>query len=135
MEKNFVFSGFIKDDWSEEFRTIKLIDGKNSIDLVKKFRGIFDLHESDVSVSYFISDTKKTEQEVKEGWLKNLVGAIRAENETESYHYSSWTHGTNYNTYLTIGGHDLFNEFSDYENKWCVLKISLKPNHKNQLNQ
>jgi hypothetical protein len=124
--KDFVFAGFIKDDWSDDFRTIKLIDGKESIDLVKKFRAIFDLYESEVNVSYFISDTKKTETEIKEGWLKKLFGAITAEYETESYHYSSWTNGTDYNTYLKIGGHDLFDEFNDFEGKWCVLKISVK---------
>ena len=124
--KDFVFAGFIKTDWSDDFRTIKLVDGNISVDLVKKFRGIFDLFDEEVNVSYFISDTKKTEIEIKEAWLKNLVGAIRAENETESYHYSSWTNGTDYNTYLSIGGHDLFTEFDDYEDKWCVLKISVK---------
>lgn len=114
--KDFVFAGFIKDDWSGDFRTIKLVDENVIIDLVKKFRGIFDLFNEEVNVSYFISDTKKTEIEIKEAWLKNL----------ESYHYSSWTNGIDYNTYLSIGGHDLFNEFKDYKDKWCVLKISFK---------
>lgn len=34
--KEFTFKGFIKIDWSEDFKTIKLIDGNKSIDLVKK---------------------------------------------------------------------------------------------------
>lgn len=124
--KDFVFTGFITTDWSDDFKTIKLIDGDNSVDLVKTFRAIFDLCESEVTVSYFISDTKKTENEILENWLKKLFGAITAEYETESYHYSSLTHGTDYNTYLKIGGHDLFDEFDSYEDKWCVLKVSVK---------
>ena len=124
--QTFVFSGFLKDDWSDIFRTIKLIDDEKSIDLVKKFRAIFDLFETEVTVSYFISDTKKTEMEIREGFLKQLVGGITAEYETNSYNYSSWTRGTDYDTYLRIGGHDLFEEFSDYGGKWCVLKISVK---------
>ncbi len=124
--KNFVFAGFIKYDWSDDFETIKLIDGDNSVDLVKKFRAIFDLFETEVTVSYFISDTKKTEIEIKERFLKKIVGGITAEYETDSFHYSSWTNGTNYNTFLKIGGHDLFDEFSEYWNKWCVLKITVK---------
>ncbi len=124
--KNFVFAGFIKDDWPGNFRTIKLIDGNTSVDLVKKFRAIFDLFETEVTVSYFISDTKKTEIEIREEFLKQLVGGITAEYETNSYHYSSWTNGTDYDTYLKIGGHDLFQEFSDYHGKWCVLKVSVK---------
>jgi hypothetical protein len=127
--KDFVFAGFIKDDWSDKFRTITLIDGKITIDLVKKFRAIFDLFDCEVSVSYFISDTKKTEKEIKEGWLKKLYGAITAEQEVDSYRYSSYTYGTDYDTYLRIGGHDLFDELMPYQNKWCVLKISVKPNN------
>jgi hypothetical protein len=124
--KEFTFTGFIKIDWSEDFKTIKLIDGNKSIDLVKKFRGIFDLFESEVSVSYFISDEKKTEAEIQEGWLKQMFGGITSEYETSSYNYSSYTYGTDYYTYLKIGGHDLFDEFSELNDKWCVLKVNVK---------
>lgn len=124
--KEFTFTGFIKIDWSEDFKTIKLIDGNKSIDLVKKFRAIFDLFESEVSVSYFISDEKKTEAEIQEGWLKQMFGGITAEYETSSYNYSSYTYGTDYDTYLKIGGHDLFDEFSELNDKWCVLKVNVK---------
>lgn len=124
--KEFTFTGFIKIDWSEDFKTIKLIDGNKSIDLVKKFRVIFDLFESEVSVSYFISDEKKTEAEIQEGWLKQMFGGITAEYETSSYNYSSYTYGTDYDTYLKIGGHDLFDEFSELNDKWCVLKVNVK---------
>ena len=124
--KEFTFTGFIKIDWSEDFKTIKLIDGNKSIDLVKKFRAIFDLFESEVSVSYFISDEKKTEAEIQEGWLKQIFGGITAEYETSSYNYSSYTYGTDYDTYLKIGGHDLFDEFSELNDKWCVLKVNVK---------
>lgn len=124
--KEFIFTGFIKIDWSEDFKTIKLIDGNKSIDLVKKFRAIFDLFESEVSVSYFISDEKKTEAEIQEGWLKQMFGGITAEYETSSYNYSSYTYGTDYDTYLKIGGHDLFDEFSELNDKWCVLKVNVK---------
>ena len=124
--KEFTFTGFMKIDWSEDFKTIKLIDGNKSIDLVKKFRAIFDLFESEVSVSYFISDEKKTEAEIQEGWLKQMFGGITAEYEKSSYNYSSYTYGTDYDTYLKIGGHDLFDEFSELNDKWCVLKVNVK---------
>jgi len=124
--KEFTFSGFIKIEWSEDFKTIKLIDGDESIDLVKKFRAIFDLFESEVSVSYFISDKKKTEDKIREGWLKQLFGEITAEYKTSSYNYSEHTFGTDYDTYLQIGGHSLFDEFNDYQNKYCILKVNVK---------
>jgi hypothetical protein len=124
--KEFTFKGYINIDWSDDFKTIKLTDENKSIDLVKKFRAIFDLYESEVSVSYFISDSKKTEEEIKEGWLKQLFGGITAEYEASSYNYSSYTYGTDYDTYIKIGGHDLFYEFDSFRDKYCVLKINVK---------
>ena len=125
--KEFTFEGFIKHDWSDDFRTLKLVDGDKEIDLVKKFRAIFDLFESEVSVNYFLSNEKKTESEILEKWLGDLFGAITAEYESYSYNYSSYTYGTDYNTYLKIGGHDLFDELGgDNIGKWCVLKINVK---------
>jgi len=123
--KEFTFTGFISIDWSDDFKTIKLTDEEKSVDLVKKFRAIFDLFESEVSVSYFISDSKRTEEEIKEAWLKQLFGDITAEYETSSY-YSTYTYGTDYDTYLKIGGHDLFDEFYNFIGKYCVLKINVK---------
>lgn len=125
--KEFVFEGFIKDERSDNFRTLKLVDGNKEIDLVKKFRAIFDLFESEVSVSYFLSDEKKSADEILEKWLGKLHGAITADYETNSYNYSSYTYGTDYDTYLKIGGHDMFDELGDgNDGRWCVLKINVK---------
>lgn len=125
--KKFTFKGFIRIDWNEGFKTVKLIDGKREVDLVKKFRAIFDLFESEVSVSYFTSNEKKTESEILEKWLRKIYGEVTAEYETDVYCHSSHTYGTDYNTHLQVGGHDLIDELGgDNEGKWCVLKISVK---------
>lgn len=124
--KEFTFTGFIEIDYSDDFRTILLKDEDKSVDLVKKFRAIFDLYESEVSVSYYISNDKKAESEIQQGWLTQLFGGITAEYKTSSYHYSTYTYGTDYDTYLKIGGHDLFDEFYNYTNKYCVIKITIK---------
>lgn len=125
--KEFTFKGFIKDEWSDDFRTLKLVDGDNEVDLVKKFRAIFDLFESEVSVNYFLSNEKKTESEILEKWLGNLFGAVTADYEADSYCYSSCTYGTDHYSYLRVGGHDLFDELGGENNgKWCVLKINVK---------
>lgn len=124
--KEFVFSGFIDIKCIDNFKAIILKDGDKNIDLVKKFRAIFDLYESEVSVSYYISDTEQSFIEIQEGWLNQLCGAIHADYEESSYSYSSYTYGTDYDTHLSIGGHNLINELEDYDKKYCVLKINVK---------
>jgi hypothetical protein len=124
--KEFVFSGFIDIKYVNDYRTILLKDGDKNIDLVKKFRAIFDLYESEVSVSYYISGTEQSFIEIQEGWLNQLCGAIHADYEESSYSYSSYTYGTDYDTHLSIGGHNLINELEDYDKKYCVLKINVK---------
>lgn len=122
----FTYSGFLERNYDDKYETLKLVDGKNSVDLVKKFRAIFDLFESEVSVAYFSHKEKQTEKEMLSGWLEYLHGEITAEYETNSYHYSSYTYGTDYDTYLKIGGHNLFTEFNDHLGKWFVIKITIK---------
>lgn len=123
----FTYSGFLERNYDDDghFETLKLVDGKTSVDLVKKFRAIFDLFESEVSVAFFTSKEKKTEKEMLSGWLEYLHGEITADHETNSYHYSSYN-GTDYDTSLKIGGHNLFNEWSEHLGKWFVVKITLK---------
>lgn len=124
--QEFIFKGFLHLDYSEDFRTIRLKTENTNIDLVKKFRAIFDLFESEVSVSYFISDSEQSEIEIKEEYLKRLFGDVTANYETSSYNYSSYTYGTDYDTYLKIGGHDLFQEFEELYGKYCIMKVSVK---------
>lgn len=124
----FVYRGIITYDWSEDFQQLLLVDEDKKINLVKKLRAVFDLYENAVSVSYFVGGNKLPDNEIQEIWLKKLFGAVEAEFETSSYHYSEHTFGTEYNTYLTIGGHDLFNELRENSDKWCLLKISVKVN-------
>lgn len=124
--QEFIFKGFLHLDYSEDFRTIRLKTENTNIDLVKKFRAIFDLFESEVSVSYFISDSEQSEIEIKEQHLKKIFGDVTADYETSSYYYSSYTYGTDYDTYLKIGGHDLFEEFEELYGKYCIMKVSVK---------
>lgn len=126
-EKEFIFEGFIEISWADDFRTIMLVDGKKKIDLVKKFRAIFDLYECEVGVSYFLSNEKKTRSEMLAGYLSQLSGGIVAEYEENSYYYSEITNGTDYDTNLRIDGHNLFDEFGgDNKDKWCVLIVKIK---------
>lgn len=123
----FTFSGFIKHEYND-YSKIFLVDGDKSIDLVKKFRAIFELFECEVMVSYFTSEQKKSESEIKEAWLQKMVGVIDADYESNSYYYSEYTYGTDYDSYLRIGGHDLFWELYELQEKFCIIKINLKTN-------
>ena len=122
----FKFQGFITYDYDGNFPTIKLIDEEIEIDLVKKFRAIFDLYEKEVSVKYILSDNKKSENEILESLIYELSGSVEAVFEENSYNYSSWTYGTDYDTFLKIGGHDLFNELRFDSRKWLFIKITMK---------
>jgi hypothetical protein len=96
-----------------------------------KLRAIFDLYESEVSCSFFISEDNERGRDIRESWLKQLSGEIHSDYKTSSYNYSEYTYGTDYDTYLKIGGHDLFVELSSYVDKYCFLKVSLKNISKN----
>ena len=122
----FKFQGFTTYDYDGNFPTIKLIDEEIEIDLVKKFRAIFDLYEKEVSVKYILSDNKKSENEILESLIYELSGSVEAVFEENSYNHSSWTYGTDYDTFLKIGGHDLFNELRFDSGKWLFIKITVK---------
>ena len=123
--KEFTFAGFIKFDSAGHFTTINLVDEGKAIDLVKKFRAIFDLFESTVAVSYYIADGKETESEIKEELVKSLSGAIHADYEESHYYYSELTNGDDYDTHLKIGGHYLIDELREHQGKYCIMKVKV----------
>ena len=124
--KDFIFRGFIHILYNADYLTIHLIDGEKTVDLVKKLRAISELFESDISANYFISATKKTDDEMLESSIIILAGGIVADYFFENY--SSMSYGPTYETYLQVGEHNLFEEFREHKGKWCVLNISIKNN-------
>lgn len=126
--KTFTFSGFISVGYNEDYQKISLVqDDGSGIDLISRFQEIQKwLHNKEVQVNYWISKTKKTKDEMLEGWLKKLYGIIDADYESEEYHYSSYTRGTYNNSTLKIGGHDLFLELESKEGKYIIFEINYK---------
>ena len=123
-----VLSGVIRYEYPDSFEKIKLIqeDGYK-IDLVGRFQELQESHPPlKMQVNYFISEKDATIEIAKEAWLKQIVGAVVAEYDKQDWQYSSWTSGTDYNSTLTIGGHSLFNELRQYNNKFIILEINLK---------
>ena len=126
--KKVTISGVIKSVWPDSFKSIKLVqkDGY-MIDLVGRAKEASESYIGySVQVSYYLSDEVCTKNEMVEGWLKTISGAIEADYKTSSYRYSSWTHGTDYDTILNIGRHDLFSELNGQEGMFVIIEFNFK---------
>lgn len=125
-------SGIIKKEYDGSFLTIKLLqeDGYK-IDLVGRFKeAMSTANNISAQVSYWLSDERCTKNEMTEAWLKKISGFLEAEYEASSYSYSSWTRGTDYDTILKIGSHDLLAELEDEEGRFMILELNLQTNTK-----
>lgn len=78
----------------------------------------------EVSVHYYITDSKVTELEALEASvIKDLGGEVKAEFILDAY--SSWT-VMEHKQEAVVGGHDLIEELSNYEGKYCTLVIETR---------
>lgn len=120
-------SGTIKYEWDDFEKIVLVQEDGYKIDLVSRFCEIKNsFPNKPVQVGYYISNTVKSRDEMVEGFLKTLYGGLSADYERDDYAYSSWTQGTDFNTYLLIGGHSLFAELREEEGNFIVIEINLK---------
>jgi hypothetical protein len=128
--KTITLSGILKYEYEDNWMRIKLVqDDGYKIDLVGRFNEAAESYKnSSVQVSYYLSDKPCTKNEMIEGWLKSISGSIDAGYTTDSYRYSSWTHVTDYDTNLKIGGHNLYNELRDSEGRFIIIELNFKEN-------
>lgn len=120
--------GRIEKGSTDSWETIKLVqeDGYK-IDLVGRFKeAIESFPNLEIQVGYYLSDNVCAKEEILEGFLKKLFGSVDASYEANRYSYSSWTNGTNYDTNLTIGGHDLFRELNNEEGRFILIELNFK---------
>ena len=120
--------GKIEKGYTDSWETIKLVqeDGYK-IDLVGRFKEATEsFPKCDVQVGYYLADNVCSKNEILEGFLKKLYGSVEASYEANAYAYSSWTSGTDYDTNLTIGGHDLFRELANEEGRFILLELNFK---------
>lgn len=131
--KEFLLRGFLETEYTDEgFNTLVLRNEEGlKQDLIYRLREVFSsFKEEPVSVEYIITKSEMSWDDAITGWLMHLEGAIEGfeesknlftdpkdrdkdtqiEYKSEDYSYSSMTHGTNYDTYLKINGHDLYKE-------------------------
>lgn len=125
--KTIELSGIIKfehDDWDK----LKLVqeDGYK-IDLVARFKEAYEsFPKQEVQVNYWLSDKPCSKQKMQEAFLMKLCGNINADYEKNDYAYSSLTSGTDYDTTLKIGGHNLYNELRMEEGKFIIIELNFK---------
>lgn len=120
-------SGIIHLEW-DSWNKIKLIQPTGfKIDLVNRFKEINESFPKGLSyqINYWLSDNPCTKDEMIGGWLKKIYGDISADYEKNDYRYSSWTSGTDFDTILKIGGHDLLYELSREEGRFLIIEINV----------
>lgn len=124
----FEISGIIKLKEKDLFDKIKILTPHGfKIDLVNWFADLKDsFPEKLFQVNYWIADVPCTKIEMKENTLRKLFGDVNAEYETHSYCYSSWTSGTDYNTILSIGGHDLTVELAGTDGRFILIEVNIQ---------
>lgn len=125
--KTIELKGILECKYSEDWRTVKLVqeDGYK-IDLIGRFKEIQEsFPKKKVQISYYLSDTISTKDEMIEGFLKKLYGGITSSYEREEWAYSEYTQGVDYTTNLFIGNHDLFSELYGEEGKFILFQINI----------
>ena len=75
-----------------------------------------------VTIRYFISDKKKTRDEIQENFIRKVIGDLEAD-----YHdcYSEYTGYLWTTEELKVGGHDLLKELESYTGKFLILEATI----------
>lgn len=121
------FKGVIDYDDTTTTTMLTLYNEDKIIDLVSEFES-FDGKE--IQVNYWITDEPCTKDEMLEGYLKKLFGAVDA--EYKDYYTGSWTYGntswieSDREGVLKIGNHDLFKELSENDGMFIIIEVITK---------
>lgn len=125
-EKELLLSGVIRIGHHESFEHVYLDqpDG-TSLDLVYRIDEARAVCGGKIRVSYFITDERSTMDEATEAMIRNLVGGSHDESayNRSDYSYSEYTTGTDYDTELNIGGHDLYKALQGNSGKYMNMRI------------
>lgn len=122
-------SGIIKFEYSD-WDKIKLVqeDGYK-IDLVGRFiEATESFPNQKIQVNYWLSDTPKTKEEMIGGVLTQHYGNLSANYDKTEFSYSSYTSGTDYDTNLKVGGHDIYRELREQQGKYIVIELNFFEN-------
>lgn len=110
-----IYSGFINND---EYG-VDNIGNEPIADIFEQYNGKI------ISVQYYITDKKVTpEQALEASIIKDFGGKVDAEYVLDAY--SSWTILELIQN-ASVGGHNIYDELSSYDGKYCTLIIQPTP--------
>lgn len=122
-----VYQGFITEE-SYGFFALSETENGNSYPLAASIQEDLEkLIGKPVSVRYFITKGIASEADATKELIKKISGVLEAEYELDAY--SEWTI-LEWKENLSVGGHDLIEELSEYEGKYLVLIIETPPSPK-----
>jgi len=81
-----------------------------------------DFQGKQVTVRYWISEKRKTKNELQESTLKKILGVVDA---NYGEHYSEYTGYLWTEEDLNIGGHDLLSELRFFVGKYVYLEVEI----------
>lgn len=125
--KKLILSGIIElGDWCDYWRSIKLVQSDGyKLDLIARIiEAKASFGYGNVQLNYYISDAPNDRGKIIENTILNYSGAINGSFEANEYRYSSWTSGTDYDTELKIGRHNLYNELISEVGKFIHIEIN-----------
>ena len=118
--------GFIKRGYNNGFNPIDIIqeDGYK-INLINYFDELIYNYGNKVTIRYWTAANRQTDDNIKKGVIYTVSGRIDAKFDKEDYQYSEYTSGTDYNSILNIGNHNLYRELLEKEDKYLLLEINV----------
>ena len=122
-----IYKGFIKEgDYGESYDAIFLIENKDKLPLdqeplISEIQETIKEEGNFLSVRYFISEERKSIEELEENLIKKIFGATEARYEDAYSEYTGylWT-----DQELNIGGHDFIIELRSNVGKFIYLEIT-----------
>jgi len=114
-----IYKGWLsKNKWKD---TIRLITNKEELELLEEIQDDICSYGNHLSVRYYISSKETTLEQVKEDWLKKVMGITDC--EYFDRHGSEWTGYMWTDQELNVGGHNLRDELESYFGKYLILEI------------
>lgn len=124
MNKLIVLKGKIERGYEGDYEQIYLVQ-KNGykINIIHRLNEAIINYGTKMTIKYWYADKFVSEKIIKLNVIKKFYGILTAEYETQDWGHSEYTHGTDYNTIINIGGHNLYNELLSLQNKFIWIEI------------